>query len=249
MYLYIYDSFLNDKKYSDLLIKIEKRITDLGIKGRITRLSVLKNMKELITDGVKEGVQTVVAIGNNQTFAKVINIVADLDVTLGLVPVDGGSPIAQTLGIPPKVLACDVLASRIIKKIDLGKINNHYFINSAEITNGDVVIEYNDYKVRPTTLDNKITLYNFGTDQLVADKSHPIDGILEAVITPIKGGVFGKKSMAGTVLPFTKIKIGSQAEDQVSIVTDEQIIMKTPAEVVVAPQKLKIIVGPDRLFE
>ncbi len=249
MYLYIYDSFLNDKKYSDLLIKIEKRITDLGIKGRITRLSVLKNMKELITDGVKEGVQTVVAIGNNQTFAKVINIVADLDVTLGLIPVDNTGPIAQTLGIPPKVLACDVLASRIIKKIDLGKINNHYFINNAEITNGDIVIEYNDYKVRPTTLNNKITLYNLGTDKLVADKSHPIDGVLEAVITPIKSGVFGKKPVAGTVLPFTKIKIGSTAEDQVSIITDEQIIMKTPADISVAPEKLKIIVGPDRLFE
>jgi len=166
-----------------------------------------------------------------------------------LIPVDNTGPIAQTLGIPPKVLACDVLASRIIKKIDLGKINNHYFINNAEITNGDIVIEYNDYKVRPTTLNNKITLYNLGTDKLVADKSHPIDGVLEAVITPIKSGVFGKKPVAGTVLPFTKIKIGSTAEDQVSIITDEQIIMKTPADISVAPEKLKIIVGPDRLFE
>src|SRR3989339_839914 len=104
MYLYIYDSFLNDKKYTDSLIKIEKRITDLGIKGKIARLSVLKNMKELITDGVKEGVHTVVAIGNAQTFAKVINIVADLDLTLGLIPIDNNNPIAKILGIPPKVM-------------------------------------------------------------------------------------------------------------------------------------------------
>ena len=248
MYLYIYDSFLNDKKYADLLIKIEKRLTDLGIKGKIARLSVLKNMKELITDGAKEGIHTVVAIGNAQTFAKVINIVADLDLTLGLIPVDNNNVIAKILGIPPKELACEVLASRIIKKIDLGKINNHYFINTAEIENGDVVIEYNDFKVEPTTKKNKITLYNFATNENLS-LSSPIDGTLEAVITPIKSGLFGSKKITETILPFTKIKIGSNQEDQVSILTDQQIIMKTPAEISVAPQKLKVIVGSERNFD
>lgn len=247
--MYIYDSFLNDKKYADLLIKIEKRITDLGIKGKIARLSVLKNMKELIMDGVKEGVHTVVAIGNAQTFAKVINIVADLDLTLGLIPVDNNNPIAKILGIPPKDLACDVLASRITKKIDLGKINNHYFINTAEIENGDVVIEYNDFKVEPTTNEHKITLYNFATNENISSSSSPVDGILEAVITPIKSTLFGKKKIPGTILPFTKIKIGSNQEEQVAILTDQQIIMKTPAEISVAPQKLKVIVGGERNFD
>ena len=248
MYLYIYDSFLNDKKYTDSLIKIEKRITDLGIKGKIARLSVLKNMKELITDGVKEGVHTVVAIGNAQTFAKVINIVADLDLTLGLIPIDNNNPIAKILGIPPKDLACDVLASRIIKKIDLGKINNHYFINTAEIENGDVVIEYDDFKVEPTTNEHNIILYNFASEGNIFNSS-PVDGILEAVITPIRSTLFGKKKISGTVLPFTKIKINSNQEEQIAILTDQQIIMKTPAEISVSPQKLKIIVGSERDFD
>jgi len=248
MYLYIYDSFLNDKKYADLLIKIEKRITDLGIKGKIARLSILKNMKELINDGVKEGVETVVAIGNSQTFAKVINIVADLDVTLGMIPVDNNNPIARVLGIPPKTLACEVLASRIIKKIDLGKINNYYFINSAEIENGDVTINYKNYKVSPVTTNSRITLHNFAADGNLSASS-PVDGVLEAVITPIKSTLLGKKNISGTVLPFTKIKIGSVGEEQISILTDEQVIMKTPAEVTVAPEKLKVIVGSDRSFE
>ena len=248
MYLYIYDSFLNHKKYNDLLIKIEKRITDLGIKGKVARLSVLKNMKELILDGVRDGVQTVVVIGNNQSFAKVINIVADLDVTLGFVPVDNSSSIAKMLGVPPGVLACEILASRIIKKVDLGKINNHYFIDHAEIINSDVVIEYDNFKITPTTNENKITLYNFSGQSLNAS-SKPADGVLEAVITPVKSTIFGKKAIPETILPFTKIKISSNSEEQVSIVADEQIIMKTPAKIIVAPQKLKIIVGSDRQFE
>lgn len=248
MYLYIYDSFLNHKKYTDLLIKIEKRITDLGIKGKIAKLSVLKNMKELILDGVREGVQTVVVIGNSQSFTKVINIVANLDVTLALIPVENDSNIAKILGIPPGALACDVLASRIIKKIDLGKINNHYFIANAEISNGDVIIEYDQFKIKPTTTQNRIAFYNLA-DPKTNVSSKPIDGLLEAVITPIKSTLFGKKPIPETVLPFKKIKIASNTEEQVAIVVDEEIIMKTPAEIAVSPAKLKIIVGSDRQFE
>lgn len=249
MYLYIYDSFLSHKKYTDLLIKIEKRVTDLGIKGKIARLSVLKNMKEMILDGVRNGVQTVVVIGNNQSFAKVINIVADLDVTLGLIPVENENSIAKILGIPPGVMACDVLASRITKKIDLGKINSHYFIKSAEILNGDVDIEYDNFSITPTTEQNHIAIYNFADEKIDQHYSKPVDGVLEMVLTPIKNTLFGKKSIKKTVLPFKKIKITSKTEDQVSIITDEQIIMKTPAEIKVVPEKLKIIVGSDRQFE
>lgn len=248
MYLYIYDSFLNEKKYADLLIQIEKRVTDLGIKGRVAKLSILKNLKEIVADGIKEGVQTVVAIGDDQTFAKVINVVADLDVVLGLIPVSI-SKIAKILGVPPKGPACDVLASRIVKKIDLGKINNHYFINTAEITNADVVIQYHDFSVRPTTANNRVALYNFATNPSLINKSLPNDGILEAMIVPIKSGILRKKEISSTVLPFTKIKVTSSAEEQASILTDEQIIMKTPAEITVAPQKLKVIVGNERMFD
>ncbi len=248
MYLYIYDSFLSDKKYSDLLSQIEKRVTDLGIKGRIARLSILKNMKELITDGIKSGVQTVVVIGNAQTFAKVINIVAGLEVVLGLIPVENDNKIAKMLGVPPKLLACDVIASRIIKKIDLGLINGHFFVGQAEINDANVLIEYDGYNVRPTTANNNITIYNFA-DRSIIPNSTPVDGVLEVVITPMKSGVFGKKNITGTILPFSKIKISAEDEEQVSILTDEQVIMKTPAEISVAPQKLRVIVGPERCFE
>lgn len=247
MYLYIYDSFLNDKKYADLLARVEQRITDLGIKGKIARLSLLKNMKELITDAVKDGTQTVVAIGNSQTFAKVINIVADLDVTLGLIPVDNRDDVARILGVPSRLAACDVLASRIIKKIDLGKINNHYFLNSAEIINGDVTIDFQDFKVRPTTDKSRITIHNF-SDAQISPQSNPVDGLLEVVITPFRSTFIGHKKIPGTVLPFNKIKINSNDSEQVAILVDEQMVMKTPAKLNVVPAQLKVIVGSERNF-
>ena len=249
MYLYIYDSFLSHQKYASPLAAIEHRVTDLDVKGKIARLTILKNVKELILDAVKSGVTTIVAVGDDQTFAKIINVIANLNVTLGIIPIDNSSKIARVLGVPPCELACDVVASRIIKKLDLGKINDYYFLNAAEITNANISLLSDSYSVMPTTKLNSIRICNFGwrNDEMISD---PTDGVLEAVITPIKSTWLSKKSLEPTVLPFRKIRINATDEtEEVSILTDEQIILKTPAQVEIAPKKLKIIVGSNRLFD
>ncbi len=246
MYLYVYDSFLTDPKYATLLTKIEQRVVDLDIKGKIARLSILKNLKELITDAVKGGVKTVVVIGNDQTFTKVINVVAELDVALGLIPVDASSEIAKMLGIPPRDLACEVVSGRIIKKLDLGKINNHYFLRSAEITDAPVSISCDSFQIQPTTERHMIVVSNFGPQHRT---SSPTDGVMEAVITPRQNAWFGSnKAIKSTVLPFKKVQITSLAEEPVSIITDSYLVMKTPALIEIAPAKLKVIVGSQRGF-
>ncbi|MFH0873801.1 MAG: diacylglycerol kinase family protein [Candidatus Komeilibacteria bacterium] len=246
MYLYIYDSFLNQPKYATLLARVEQRVTDLDIKGRIARLSILKNLKELIADAVKDGVKTVVAIGDDQTFAKVINVVADLDVVLGIIPVDDKSKIAKILGVPPRELACEVVSGRIIKKLDLGRINNQYFMHSAEVVNAPVSLLCDSFQIAPTTERHTIQLCNFSHEAIHCD---PTDGIMEAVITPWRSGwLSGGHPLKSTVLPFKKLMINSLVGEPVSIVTDEQLVMKTPASIEIAPGRLKIIVGSQRSF-
>lgn len=246
MYLYIYDSFLNQPKYATLLSKIEQRVTDLDIKGRIARLSILKNLKELIADAVKDGVKTVIAIGDDQTFAKVINVVADLDVVLGIIPVGDKSKIAKILGVPPRELACEIVSGRIIKKLDLGKINNQYFMHSAEIVNAPVSLLCDSFQIAPTTEQHTIQLCNFSHHEI---HCNPTDGIMEAIITPRKAGLFsGSKALKSTVLPFKKLIINSLVGEPVSIVTDDQLVMKTPASIEIVPSRLKVIVGSQRSF-
>jgi len=254
MYLYIYDSFLNNKKYSNVLIRIENRLADLDIKGKICRLNILKNMKEVIEDGVNQGIKTVVAVGDDLTFSKVVNIIAELDITLGLIPVNGKSKIAQILGIPNDEYACEVLAQRLIKRLDLGKINQQYFIDSATIASPAVTLEFDNYKISPISKNSLVSLCNLGflTDNQTIYKerlSNPADGFLEAVVAPLKGGIFNKLKGAvkQSIFPFTKIKITSQGEPA-TIIIDQQAVSKTPAEVTVAPKKLKVIVGSKRLF-
>lgn len=254
MYLYIYDTFLNDKKYSPLLSKIESRLADLEIKGKISHLNILKNMDEIVNDGIKQGVETVVAVGDDQTFSKIVNIIADKEVTLGIIPINDDSKIAQILGIPAGEAACDVLAQRLIRKLDLGKINHQYFLDSATIYNPDITIHFDKFQISPTTRHAIVSLCNLGfltANQTIYQNkvSIPNDGLLEAVIAPLKKGFFSKVKQINkqSVFQFKKIKITSKGEPA-TVTIDQQAVFKTPIEVSVAPQKLRVIVGSKRLF-
>ena len=116
MYLYLYDSFLNHKKYSNTLARLETRLTDLGIGGKIFRLSPLRDIDQLLNDEAKNGIKTVIVVGNDKTFCDIVNIAAKLDVTLGLVPVGPDNKIARALGISSSDEACNVIAARIDRK-------------------------------------------------------------------------------------------------------------------------------------
>lgn len=250
MYLYIYDSFLNNKKFNLILANIESRLNDLDIKGKICRLNLLKNLKEIISDSVKNGVNTIVTVGDDTTFSKIINCSMGLDVVIGYIPLIKNSKIAEILGIPPFEQACEILAQRIIKKIDLARINNNYFIDSAEIVDQKVKIKFNNFEITPIK-NNLISICNLGvTASGRGYKCNPSDGYLEAVITPItKKWLFqAKKIDKQSVFPFTKIKI-TAINNPVMIKVDEQLLIKTPAEIEVIPNKLKIIVGSRRKFD
>lgn len=254
MYLYLYDSFLNNKKYNGLLAKIETRLTDLGIGGKIFRLSPLRNVQELMNDEISSGVKTVVVVGNDKTVTNIINIAAKLKVTLGIIPVGPDNKIAQILGINSAEEATNVLAARKIEKVDLGKINDFYFLSNITITEGQVTIECeNKYKVTPQ-FQNQISICNlrplFAADWGSSSYFNPQDGLLEILVQPIKSG-FGnlfKKSTQrkNSVIPFKKLAIRSR--DSVPVITDGQKVLKTPVKIEIVPKKLKIIVGKERMF-
>lgn len=253
MYLYIYDSFLNDKKHSTLLAKIETRLTDLGIGGKIFRLSPLRNMAELLSDEVKNGAKTVVVVGNDKTFAQIINFAAQFDVTLGLIPVGPNNKIAKTLGISSPHEACDILSARKIERVDLGKANNTYFLSDITVEKGEVTIECeNNFAITPKIQD-QVTIYNlrpmFAASWEGEKIFNPKDGLLEVLIQPLAKGLFAslKRSIhQNSLIPFKKVTIKSRSS--LPVYTDGQKVLKTPVKVEVVPDKLKIIVGKNRLF-
>lgn len=257
MYFYLFDSFLQERKYGKIKIKLELKITDLGLEGRIEQLTVLKNLSELISTAVKRGAKTIVAIGNDQTFSKVVESIANLglfDSVVGFVPI-GKSIFAKILGLPPEDLALDVLSSRLIQKIDLGKINNHYFLSSVRITSPKIFLEMEEsYKVIPSSQIEEVSVYNFGYFPCPFSQRrvfNPKDGYLEAIITKRKTSLlpFLKGNLEGDSLFFVKkIKIKPTEEEPLPVMLDNLKILKTPLTIEVEPVKLKVIVGKERMF-
>jgi diacylglycerol kinase family enzyme len=256
MYYYLYDSFLSDKKYIQSLAKIENRLIDLGINGKIEKMSVLKSIREVVEDNVKSGADTIIAVGNDKTFTKVFPVIAtQSNVTFGYIPMEN-STIAGILGVPVAEKACDILSARIIEKIDIGKVNNHYFFSSLEVPHAqDVSLECNGGHFSISSISNTdhIQICNLSYTPIDTDKQknvcNPKDGLLEAVFTPKGKGAFGKDKLVTkqqSIFPIKKMKITS--DDTVSLIADGETVVKTPATVEVLNKKLNIIVGKERSF-
>lgn len=257
MFFYLYDSFLTNKKYEKLLHQIEARGTDLGINGKIGKLNFLNNIKELVEDAIKWGSRTIIAVGNDKTVSQLVDIVPRFPkVTLGIIPIGPDNNIAQSLGIPTGELACDVLSNRLIDILDLGKINEHFFLCSVRINRQDIALECDKhYRIVPRLKNQQIAICNFG--YFFKQKTNPKDGTLETIVARPPTGftsVFKKNNYLRDSLFLTKtinvsrVPKRSEEKREITLLVDECRIVKTPAIVEVVPHKLKVIVGKERRF-
>jgi len=257
MYLYLYDTFLQNKKHAATLARVETRLTDLGIGGKIYRLSPLRNVAELVAEEVRNGIKTIVVVGNDKSISQVVNYVARYDVALGIIPVGQPNEIAKILGIAEGEDACSVLAARKIERIDVGKINATHFLSSVTVEGSDVTIECDErYIVTPQSFHARITICNLRplfAHNVPGRYFNPKDGLLEILIQPSAVAESGWRrlfsrptTLRESIIPFSKVVIRSKKS--VPIVTDGQRVLKTPVKIEVAPKRLRIIVGKTRLF-
>jgi len=241
MYYYLYDNFLSAKKYQSSINKIESRLTDLGINGKISHLSFLKNIKQILTEEIKHGIKTIIVVGNDRTVNQVINLLPDFNALLGIIPLGPHNQIAKLLNIPEAEAACDVLSARMNTRLNLGLVNNnYYFITSLELLGNNLTINCdNNYLINLDGKNNSlITINNLFS---FTNKSSIEDTLRLTIKTPKK--LFFLKSYNNiSRLQARKINLSSKKSIPI-LITDEKRIIKTPIEVVISPKKLKIIIG------
>jgi len=251
MYQYIYDSFLSNKKYDKILANIEARLIDLGIKGKINKLTVLKNFESYIKDVAQKKSDCLVVVGDDRTLAKILNIVIENDVILGFIPIGDKNIIADFFGIPKENTACEVLSARKIEEIDLGIVGGQYFLSSVEVFGeGISIICNNKYEIKTLAGTEKIGIYNLCLKGPSQNLFNPKDEMLELVSIPKQEKTifnFKKKDLKETIIKIKRAKILSSDKSN-SVLVDSGKIIKTPVEVKVAEKKLKIIVGKMRKF-
>lgn len=245
MNVYIYDDYLNKSKFTKAINRMEIRLTDLGLNGKIIRLGSIKNIKGTIQNEIRLGAKTIIAVGNNQTVNKIIGAIIDTDIygdfqkktLLGIIPIGNDNSIATSFGIKNEEEACNILLARRIEKIDLGLVGDYYFLNEATIESLGTRIELKDYSIEAEER-GLIRIINLLSDKYNTINSNPHDGLLDVVISPRK--------KENTILKINNFKIVNEND---SLLVDGVVSVKLPAEVSVVRDRVSVIVGKERSFE
>ncbi len=247
MYQYVYDGFLSDKGFAKELSEIENRLTDLGIHGRIDRIHPFRSLREALDDGIRQGVRTVVAVGNDETFKKVLDIVAGKGLTMGFVPMIPGTAFGALLGIPAGVAACDALSARLSETLDIGRVNGQYFLAAVSFFGQDVTLECEGrYRVE-LVHGGRVSICNVAMLDGGSPTGNPFDGYLDAVLEPAaQRGLFRRASLAQSVLPLKRVI--ARAEKPFKLFADGRELEQERAEITVAEERIRLIIGKGRAF-
>jgi hypothetical protein len=259
MHVYIYDDFVNQKKYDHLLAAIETRITDLGLSGKIIRLGLMKNVHEAIVRELKQGAKTIVAVGNNATVNKVINSRVNIDpgvvpagkVPLGIIPIGKKSnEIAKSLGIDDEEEACDILSARRIEELDLGLANSLHFLSHAYIQNQGTTLEIDRSYSLEIMEPGTITVVNLPVSGLSLPSGvapNPKDSSLELFVSSATKKILPlpSRTSSQSMFPFQHLNIINQKQ---GLLIDNSVTVPTPVEITIAEQKLPLVVGKNREF-
>jgi hypothetical protein len=237
MYAYIYDSFTNDSRYSKLLYKAEKRLTDLGLNGKIIRLGVSKNIKVAVEDEIRQGTKTIIAVGNDRTVNQVLNCIVSNQsdekhlVTLGIIPIaEKENKIAAAFGINSIADACEILLARRLENFRLAQLNQGFFLFQATISVPDTIME----------IDKNYTIQNSKPTLIEISNSPIIDGEND-YNRKLKLRISNKEGES--LFSFKELLV---INNSAPIVTDGALEVKTPARIRASAEQIKIIVGKQR---
>lgn len=249
MHTYIYDTFLTDKKYFTAINGIEAKITELGLSGRICRLSPLRSLRDVISQELKRLPKTLVIVGNDSIVSQAISIMGGNDTPLGIIPVGEPNNIAARLGINAEN-CCPTLSARRVVEIDLGAVDSKTFLKSAEINGLDLrlMIDGNYYI---ESAGSKVEVVNSFLNEEIGDlpaKSNEDQRQLHLVITKeiIKKGLLkNSRELERSIIPFSNLQVAS---DNATITLDGFVKINNPHSISVLPRGLKAIVGRERSF-
>ncbi len=244
MYSYIYDDFLQDRRHERDLTLLETRLTDLGIMGKITRLALFRDSLEVIKDEIEAGVGTVVAVGNDRTLRKVIEAAKVTRAVIGYIPLGQKNILADLLGIPSGVAACDILSARLVQDIDLGEINSRRFLHTAQTEGSGLVISCDDSYTMTVPGRVSLEIRNLAFPDETG-KTNPTDGKLTLILKHTKFSFFRRKS------EYSKIHIKKArlyAERHLRMFIDGEELQAKEFDIRAIPGRLRLITGKGRQF-
>lgn len=273
MYFYIFDSFTTQSKYQKKISQINSKLEALGIADEKENASPLRPIEMILKDALASNKYTnIIAVGDDQTATQIINILAASGgkTTFGIIPLRT-STIAKSLGLPEGAAACQEISARKLKRIDLGKINNQYFLTSAEIQapkggevgsffnkflshkNTEIVLDFNKFIIR--TNINYCSIINIPqqnspikiNSRYISDRLSPDSGLLNIFLSGKQTNKEIPKNVSETsFLQANKFKLLNK--NNVKVTADGQTFNKNLITFESMPRCLEVIVGKNRRF-
>jgi len=195
-------------------------------------------------------------VGNDNTFLKLSDIISNHDITFGYIPLEQSS-IAKILGINNALDACNILSKRLIKKINIGKANEHYFIASLSMPELEKAqIECDDkYRIN-FSAHGELHVYNLGNflEENDEKKWRLFSGTsnhLHLYLTPKSRSssllkIFPRSNKEkNSIFRAKKIKI-TCSEVSLPVILDKTTTVKTPVNITYKAKRISLIVGKDR---
>lgn len=254
MYYYIYHSDLKKNKHSKLIINIETKLNKLGLDGKTIKLGVYASLEERIQELDFTSKDTLVVVGDDELFFNTINLIGSIKnkPLLGYIPIFQDSNLTQNLGLPAGDKAVMVVANRRVENLDLGQIGEDFFLESIKILKPNVELEFNGkFNAQSPSGTGEIeilNLKNLTIDLNQQTQVNPRDGQLEVIFIENKKGLFQSQTKKiNSFFRGKKIYIKS-LNGEVDLLVDNYKTKKTPQEVIISKNKLKLIVGKNRLI-
>ncbi len=249
MYLYLYDSLLKERQYTAALSNLETQLLDLGISGKIVRLTSLLSPRQIIQEEIRRSkdLKTVIVVGDDTVFTKIVQYAADLPVTFGWVPIGPKTELATRFGLPYGAACAPILSRRRLMSVDVGQFNQYFFIDycTVPLCHVTMVID-NTITISATEEKMSCHVWNMASpkkgEMPPGYTPMPDDGQLEIVLQPIaKKSFFGSTIAPASIFPFTEVKM--KLEKTTPIEIDGHTVKENQITLRVSPQPLKLIVG------
>lgn len=128
---FIYNPYSGDGTLKNKLDYLIERFQKSGFMMVPFRSSDINTLEKAFFD-IHEDYDAVCISGGDGTLSSVINIMASrrLDLPVGVFPFGTANDFAAHINIPRDIEACcDIIENGKIKKVDIGRVNDSYFLN------------------------------------------------------------------------------------------------------------------------
>ena len=268
MYYYIVDpQKISPRQFERVQNILYSSVSEYRISGEIARVTGLRTINQLVEGALQRGVKTLVAVGSDETLHEVINAIKGRDILVGFIPLLA-TELSQILGLDNIEQAAKTIGLRRITELDLVQVNNFYFLSRLTFGAGIRPSSFFDFK----TIQNLFKLPAFQIQFSAQNQefrasltavggiivNQMTQGMLKIMLLPKLNNLMtfryrrqiltgDYENIPGSSTVYVKqLEINSPAGLPLRV--GDRIITRTPAQISVIPQALKIIVGRDRKF-